>query len=210
MNRVSRVFFTSTAAAVLLTACGARAVPTIDAAQVQASAVAAASTMLAGTQAAMPTSTPVPPTPLPSPTPLAAPTLEQLPTLAPLAAPTTAASSSGSQDCNHLLDVGAAGASTTLLIRNNTKGAATFSMGLGSPNSFGQCGYLGWSVPKGNSITVSVPQTRTNQGDPCYWVYAFINDPKHQVTVSDGGYCLNNNDKWTIDIGYDKMKLTPP
>ncbi len=207
---MSRIVFAVAAAALLLSACAAPATPTIDAAQVQASAAAAASTMLAATQAAVPTSTPEPPTPLPSPTPLASPTLEQLPTLAPLASPTAGTTSGGSQDCKHPLDVGAAGASTTLLIRNDTKGPATFSMGLGSPNSFGQCGYLGWSVPKGNSITVTVPQTRTNQGDPCYWVYAFINDPKHQTTVSDGGYCLNNPDKWTIDIGYDKMKLTPP
>ncbi len=204
-----RIVFAVAAAALVLSACAAPAAPTIDAAQVQASAVAAASTMLAATQAAAPTNTPEPPTPLPSPTALASPTPEQLPTLAPLASP-TAGSSGGSQDCNHLLDVAAAGASTTLLIRNNTKGPATFSMGLGSPNSFGQCGYLGWSVPKGNSISVTVPQNRTNQGDPCYWAYAFINDPKHQTTVSAGGYCLNNPDKWTIDIGYDKMKLTPP
>ncbi len=207
---MNRIVFIAAAFALLLSACGAPAAPTIDAAQVQASAIAAASTMVAATQAAMPTNTPVPPTPAPSPTPLPSPTLQALATIAVIASPTTASSSSGNQDCNHLLDVAAAGASTTLLIRNNTKGAVTFSMGLGSPNSYGQCGYLGWSVPKGNSITVTVAQTRTNQGDPCYWVYAFINDPKHQATVSDGGYCLNNPDKWTIDIGYDKMKLTPP
>lgn len=208
---MNRTVFIVAASALLLSACGAPATPTIDAAQVQASAVAAASTMVAATQAAMPTNTPVPPTPVPSPTPLPGPTQGTAPTLAILASPTTASSSSsGKQDCNHLLDVGAAGASTTLLIRNNTKGAVTFSMGLGSPNSYGQCGYLGWSIPKANSISVTVAQNRTNQGDPCYWVYAFVNDPKHQTTVSDGGYCLNNPDKWTIDIGYDKMKLTPP
>lgn len=204
---MTRIAFIMAAFALLLSACGAPATATIDAAQVQASAMAAASTMVAGTQAAIPTSTA---SPVPSPTPLPSPTLEQLPTLALAASPTVASGSSGSQDCKHVLDVGAAGASTTLLIRNNTKGPVTFSMGLGSPNSYGQCGYLGWSIPKANSISVSVAQTRTNQGDPCYWVYAFINDPKHQVTLSDGGYCLNNPDKWTIDIGYDKMKLTPP
>ena len=45
----------------LLSACSAKAVPTTDPALVQASVVAAASTMLAMTQAAMPTETPIPP-----------------------------------------------------------------------------------------------------------------------------------------------------
>ncbi len=39
----------------LLSACGAKAVPTVNPAQVQASAVAAANTMVAMTQAAVPT-----------------------------------------------------------------------------------------------------------------------------------------------------------
>ena len=207
---MNRIVFIMAAFALLMSACGVPATPTIDAAQVQALAVAAAASMVAATQAAMPTNTPVPPTATASPSPMPSPTLEQLPAIAVLPSPTVASSASVSQDCNHLLDVAAAGASTTLLIRNDTRGPVTFSMGLGSPNAFGQCGYLGWSVPKANSITVTVPQTRTNQGDPCYWAYAFINDPKHQTTVSASGYCLNNPDKWTIDIGYDKMKLTPP
>jgi hypothetical protein len=130
-----------------------------------------------------------------------------LPTIA-LASPTSAASGA---ECNHPLDTGAAGAEAPVLIRNNTKGPVTFSMGLASTNSFGECGYLAWAnIPKMNSITVSVPQTRTNQGDPCYWAYAFINDPKHQTTVSGGGFCINNPDKWTFGVGYDKIKLTPP
>jgi hypothetical protein len=204
---MNRIPFVAAVSALLLSACGAPAAPTVDPAQVQASAVAAAGTMVAATQAAIPTNTPVPPTPLPSPTAL--PTLVVVPTLGAFPSP-TAPPAGGSEDCNHALDVGASGAQAAVLIRNDTKGPVTFSMGLGSKNSFGQCGYLSWSIPKANSVYVSVPQTRTNQGDPCYWAYAWINDPKHQSTVSGGGYCINNPDKWTFDVGYDRIKLTPP
>ncbi len=83
-------------------------------------------------------------------------------------------------------------------------------MGLASKNSYGQCGYLAWSIPKSQSITVSVPMTRTNQGDPCYWASAYIQDPQKPATVSGGGYCMNITDKWTFDVSYDRIKLTPP
>src|SRR5512140_986942 len=84
---MKRVLFTSMVLALLLSAC-APATPTTDPAQIQASAVAAANTMVALTQAAVPTETPVPPTALPSPTPLPSPTLLALPTLALTTLPT--------------------------------------------------------------------------------------------------------------------------
>lgn len=209
---MNRIVFVTIFLALLLSACAPKATPTIDPAQIQASAVAAASTMIAMTRQAMPTDTPVPPTLEPSPTPLAlpSPTLGVLPTLPSFATATTAASG-GTDNCNQLLDVGASGAQAPVLIRNNTKGPVTFTMGIGSKNMFGQCGYMSWSnIPKANSIFVSVPMNHTNQGDPCYWAYAWINDPKRQSNVSGGGYCINNGDKWTFDVFYDKIKLTPP
>lgn len=194
--------------ALLLGAC-TPAAPKVDPAQIQASAVAAANTMIAQTQAAVPTDTPLPPTEEASPTPLPSPTLMALPTLAFQASPTLAAS--GSDDCNHLLDVGASGPQASLVIRNNTKGSVNFSLGINSKNSFGQCGYMAWgNIPKGDTLTVSVPLVRPNQGDPCYWGYAWINDPKNKSTASGGGFCINSNGKWFIDVYYDKMKLTPP
>ena len=208
---MNRSLFVAAAVALMLTACGPAATPTIDPVQIQASAVAAASTMIAMTQAAMPTATPVPPTSFPTPTPLPSPTLGVLPTLPVLSSPTTAGSSAGAQDCNHILDAGASGPQAPVLIRNNTKGPVTFTLGISSKNSFGQCGYLSWAnIPKANSIMVSVPYERLNQGDPCYWAYAWVNDPKHQATVSGGGFCINNPDKWTFDVSYDRIKLTPP
>lgn len=205
---MQRMFFVSAVLALLLSAC-APATPKVDPAQIQASAMAAASTMIAMTVAAVPTATPPPPTLAPSPTPLPLPTIGPLPTLQNLTAPTAA--SSGGGGCNQLLDVGASGAKAPVLIRNNTKGPITVSMGINTKNTFGQCGYMSWAnIPKGNSISVSVPMVHTNMGDSCYWGYAWINDPKHSTTVSGGGWCIDEQQKWTVDVYYDKMKLTPP
>ncbi len=86
----------------ILSACGAKAVPTVDPAQVQASAVAAANTIVAMTQAALPTQTPVPPTVAATDTPQPTPTIPALPTSPILASPTTAPASSSSGDCSYL------------------------------------------------------------------------------------------------------------
>ena len=56
--------------ALMLTACGSEPEPTMSPADVQSTAMAAAMTMVAETQAAVPTATPLPPTALPSATPL--------------------------------------------------------------------------------------------------------------------------------------------
>jgi hypothetical protein len=204
---MARFLYISILLAVILGAC-APAAPTVDPAQVQASAVAAASTMIAQTVQAIPTSTPIPPTQVSSPTPLPPPTLAPLPTLANQPAPTTASTVS---NCNQLLDVGAAGPTANIMIKNDAKAPITFNMGFSTKNTFGQCGYRGWAIGKGSSISVSMPQVRTNLGDSCYWVYVWINDPKAPKTLSPSAvYCIDNGLKWTFDVTPTNVKLAPP
>src|SRR5512147_1211738 len=89
--------------ALIAGACAPQAAPTMNAADVQSTAVAAAFTMIAQTQAAMPTATPLPPTeaptntPMPTNTPVDLPTLAVSPTTAVQAAATT---SSGVDPCS--------------------------------------------------------------------------------------------------------------
>ncbi len=204
-----RMLFVTAALAILLTAC-APAAPTVDPAQIQASAMAAASTMIALTQAAIPSATPPPPTPLPSPTLLALPTVGPLPTLQTLASPTSA-SSGGGGDCNGLFDVGASGPQARLLIKNTTKGTITFGMKMNTKNSFGQCGYIVWpNIPRAGSVNGSVPLVHTSSGDSCYWAYAIVNDPKHPSNPGGGPWCIDSQLKWTITVGYDNIKMAPP
>src|SRR5215208_6919728 len=76
----------------IISACGAEPVPTVNPVDVQNTAIAAAFTMVAQTQAAIPSATPLPPTEAPTQTPLATNTQLPLPTLnATLTTPTTAA-----------------------------------------------------------------------------------------------------------------------
>ena len=95
------------AMAILVAACAPAqpAVPTLSPENVQGTAVAAAWTMVAMTQAAIPTATPLPPTETPSPTPLPTFTQEIFPTptidfaLLPTA---TQASSGGGGTCDSI------------------------------------------------------------------------------------------------------------
>ena len=193
--------------ALLLGAC-APATPTIDPAQIQASAMAAASTMIAMTVAAMPTATPIPPTPLPSATPLPLPTLPPLATLPPAAQPTKAPAAS---DCKGIFDVAASGAKAPILINNNTKGPITFGMVMTTKNTFGQCGYIvAAPIPRGQSGSMSVPLVHTSAGDSCYWGYAIVNDPQKPANPTGGPWCIDNQLKWTVNVSYDKIVLAPP
>ena len=67
--------------AVLISACGAQATPTIDGQSVQNTALASSFTLVAQTQAALPTNTTVPPTDIPTQTPLPTDTAIPSPTL---------------------------------------------------------------------------------------------------------------------------------
>ena len=139
--------------AVLMSACGAPGVPTIDAASVQSTSAAAAFTAVAKTQAALPTNTAVPPTetptqtppptdtPVPSPTldVLATPTVIVLPTDIPTLAPQT--SSSGSDPCNKPL-LSWQGPSASFTIVNETKPAGNILLMMSVRTKTGECGYL--------------------------------------------------------------------
>ncbi len=187
----------------LLSACGAPPVPTISAADVQLTAVAAAQTMVVQTQAAMPTATPIPPTdtptftPLPTETPIALPTLEVTSTTAP-------AAGGGDPCANRVLAASPQGKRTSIRIANTTKYPVTVSLYLNETASHGECGYRGYNIAKNSDVVI---------GDlvlGCYNIWAWSTSPKASFNVASGTSCINNSDKWTFEITQSTIRFIGP
>ncbi len=185
----------------LLSACGVRATPTADPALLQASAVAAASTMLAMTQAAMPTETLAPPTDAPTDTPQATPTIPVLPTNPVLSSPvlpspTAVTSSSSGGECGGPIKASNGESLATISINNKTNALVQVSLYL-AKNSWGDCGY--WSSPAGippsSSVTAVLPDSNS-----CYHVTAFTlsGNPKF---MNFGSFCTTSQPAhYTINV----------
>ena len=176
----------------LLSACGAKAVPTVDPALVQASAVAAASTMIAMTQAAMPTEILAPPTPVPTNIPQPTPTILSLPTnpvLNPpvLPAPTAVTSSSSGGECGGPIKASKGESLATIVINNKTNVLLQVSLYL-AKNSWGDCGF--WSSPAGISPNSSITAT-TLPVNSCYHVTAWTLAGKPNF-MNFGNFCTTS------------------
>lgn len=208
---MKRLLVFALALALLLSACGKEQTPTMTADEVAATAVAAAWTMVAETQAAIPTNTPVPPTDTPAPT--LVPTLA-FPTTTPLSLPTQgiaslptntapAASSGNTVNCNAPLDLAQAGPKTPVKIINKTKVSITVTVGFSTPSEFGQCGYLSYQLGKNETVDVGLPKA-------CYWAYAWVNDPKNPSTAEGYGMCVNGTDKIEFQVYTDTVKRVGP
>ena len=192
------------AALLLITACGAEPPPpTMNAVDVQNTAVAAAFTMVAQTQAAIPTATPLPPTETPTQTPLPTDTPVALPTLNVTFTSTTApvSNNTGVDPCTTRVLAPKQGRETIIRVVNTTNVAVTVSMYLNETASHGECGYRGFTLSKNNDIVF----TDLVQG--CYNLWAF--STSSAVNASGGG-CINNPDKWTFEIRDSNIKFVGP
>jgi hypothetical protein len=150
--------------AIFITACGPQGTPTLAPAEVEGTAVSSAWTVVAMTQLAIPTASP---TPLPTFTPLPLPTLESTPLVLATATQQAAGSSGGT--CDGLMNVGEAGPKSNIRLENESGGVATVSLWLGTPNAFGQCGFIPGITPlaKGEKRVLSIPKGE-------YYAYALI------------------------------------
>ncbi len=197
--------------ALLLSACGPATpepTPTMSIADIQATSVNMVWTMVAQTQAAMPTNTPVPtetPAARPTRTPKSQPTGDSLlttPLALPTLAPPTAASGGGGGDpCNRILSTWV-GKSTKLLIENQIKGDVTISLFIRS-NRGGECGYKSFVL--GTSVSTDLPELS------CFTAFAWVKTKKKEFTISsNGAYCTNNTDKYTLVLMDRGMKFVGP
>ena len=196
------------AISMMVSACGAQAAPTLSAADVQLTAVAAAFTIVAETLAAVPTATPLPPTETASPTLLPTNTPISLPTSATLQATFTPAAAAGAATpyyCDtRVLSWSPKGRATVIRIVNTTKAAVTVSLYLNETQDHNECGYRSYNLsPRGDVVIGDLVQA-------CYDLFAWSNDPKIPVRAASGTSCINNPDKWTFEISADKIKFLGP
>lgn len=210
---MKRIFIMTviTVAALVISACGAQppAEPTVSAVDIQSTAVAAAFTIVAETQAAIPTNTPIPPTdtpvptPIPTDTPVPSPTLEAalvIPTFTFV--PTTVGSTAGGDPCNKPLQSPVTGDLTKIRLTNQTKGSLVISLYL-NLTAFGECGYRGYNLGPNDSTTI------TDLPTGCYNVSVFVTEP-NKNTKSFGYGCINNTDLWEFQIFAENTILTSP
>jgi hypothetical protein len=153
------------ALAIFLAACGPQGTPTLSPEDVQGTAVAAAWTMVAMTQEAIPTDTPVPPTETPSPTPLPTFTPLPLPTQEQVVPTATTASSSGG-NCLGPINMAEAGPTSRVRIENESGGNITVSLNLWE-SAFGQCGAVSYTLTKGTKTIVNLPRGT-------WWAYVWV------------------------------------
>ncbi len=202
MKRFSTTIWILTIAAVLLTACGAEeAPPTLSVADVQSTAVSAALTIVAQTQAAIPTDTPAPPTETPTSTPLPTDTPFAPPTLAVTATNTLA--SAGGDYCATRVLSSPKGKATVIKIDNKTKWPVQVSLYLNETASHNECGYRGYNLSKNGSVVIN------DLVYGCYNLWAWSTDPKHPFNSAGYG-CINNPDKWTFEISEANIKFVGP
>lgn len=200
-----KIFILLILGTLILSACGPEPEPTMSVEDIQGTAVAAAFTMIAETQAALPTATPIPPTqtPLPSPTVTNTVLPFELPTESGVAAaPTVTAPADLCSDLRHVIPGDAAGPETTFLIKNEHKSAATISVYL-NKTVFGECGYRSYTLTRNGSTTVTLPQG-------CYSAWAWSQDNRDPFNAEGYGLCANNTDKWTMVIRGGNIILLAP
>jgi len=159
----------------LVSACAPQSTPTANPVDIQNTAAAAAFTIVAATQAAVPTATPLPPTelpsqtPLPSVTPLPLPTLGAgtqqaastgvglptgLPTFTPQSIQSNSNSTNNQDICNQPL-TSWQGPTANFSIANQTKPQGTIVLSMYVVTEMNQCGYL---VITGDSFSGPIGQ----------------------------------------------------
>ena len=204
MTFMHRLQILSTISAILITACAPQITPTISPVDVQNTAIAGAFTLVAQTQAAIPTATPLPPTEAPTQTPLLTNTPLATAILSTSAATSVAAvastSTAGGDHCaTRILSWSPKGRPANIQIINTTRAAITVSLYLNETADHFECGYRVYEIGSRSDLVI------TDMVQGCYTLWAFNNDQRTPVNAYGSG-CINNPDKWTIEISQDMVK----
>ena len=187
--------------ALLTSACGVKsapAAPTTAAVDIQASAVAAAFTMVAQTQAALPTATPLPPTPTITDTPLPTNTVPPLP---PSGATRTPAPGAGDPCVEKPMPTSLPGETVKVRVNNSTRATLAFSVYLNQTTPQGACGYRTYTIAPQEALVIN------DLVEGCYTLWAWNPVPEDYFIVTNGTTCMDNSVNWVFDISTGSIKL---
>lgn len=191
------------AVTLLVGACGAGAPPTAAASSmdIAGTVLAAGSTGIAETQAAIPTATPQPTatvtnTPAPTATFPPVPSPQTALTLLPNGNPGAA------DPCiNKVLAASLKGKTIKIRIDNPTRATLMVSVYLLQAAPQSECGYRSYSLAPGQSLVIN------DLVEGCYTLWAWNPDPKDYFMVTNGTSCLDTSNSWTFDISTRSIKL---
>ena len=187
----------------IISACGTRgeskATPTINPLDLQSTMVAAAFTLVAETQAAIPTAT-LPPTA--TNTPASTATLPPLPALGGTFTPIPGGNSGAGDPCiNKVLPDSLAGETIKIRMDNPTKATIMVSVYLQQSGPQSVCGYRSYTLTAQQSLVIN------DLVEGCYTFWAWNPDPKDYFMVTNGTSCLDKSKTWTFDISTSSIKL---
>jgi hypothetical protein len=190
--------------ALMISACGAEVAtptPADPAVDIQGTMAAAAFTIVAETQAALPTSTPVPPTPTvtdtppPTNTPLALPSSEVTLTPAP------GGNTGGDDPCvNRPLPASVQG-EVRMRITNSTQADLSVLVYLLQAGPQTECGYRSYTLAAGEPLVLN------NLVEGCYTLWAWNPIPDEYFIVTNGTTCIDESDSWVFDISTRSITL---
>ena len=180
----------------IMSACGAQATPTVNAVDIQNTISAAAFTVVAATQAAIPTATPPPPTATFTDTPAATNTLPPLPTLEGTFTSVPSSNSGGEDPCiNQPLPATLQGETVRIRIHNSTRATLALSIYLSQTLPQIVCGYRTYTITPGQHLVFN------DLVEGCYTLWAWNPDPKDYFIVTNGASsCIDRFNIAVFDI----------
>ena len=188
----------------IISACGAQATPTPigNAVDIQGTVAAAAFTMVAETQAAIPTATPPPPTATFTDTPVSTNTFPPFPSTEVIVTPVPSENPSGGDPCiNQPLPALLPGETVRIRINNSTEAALSVTVYLNQTGPQSECGYRSYTLAPGQFVLIN------DLVEGCYTLWAWNPDPDAYFIVTNGTSCINNSKAWVFDISTSSIKL---
>ena len=187
----------------IISSCRTQATPTAVAIDLQGTISAAAFTVVAETQAAIPTSTPSPTATI-TDTPLPTDTLPPLPPPGVTFTPVPNGNSGGEDPCIYkVMPETLQGKPIRMRIDNSTKVKLSVSVNLNQTTPNGQCGYRSYTIDPGQNVVLN------NLVEGCYTLWAWNPDPDNYFIVTNGTNCLDTSDSWVFGISTSSIKLGP-